>query len=201
MALKDLLKKKEKVEAESSQRDDSLRPPEDVPHFTFLRTTSTTQEVIEPPLYPGDEIPQKNGKHLSRFRRHTNAATTSPPERPRSTSGGLDAKPELGRRLSERLHLGRSSRSASSSSVNIPENLPKEPEGAAAKGEEEESQWEKRATLLAKSNPNVPEEGGSGTVGLSDATGDVCDILLFGASCDDYWADLGWRVGEYTGGY
>jgi hypothetical protein len=191
MTLKDLLKKKDKIEVESSQQDDALQPPEGVPQFTFLRTTSTSQEVIEPPIYPGDAAPQEHHKRLSRFRRHTNAASTTPPERHRSVSTGLEAKPELGRRLSERLHLARPSRSASTSSVNIPESLPKEPEGGAAKGEEEEAQWEKRATLLAKSNPNIPGEGGNTAVGLSDATGDVWNVLWFGKSCDDCRADFG----------
>jgi TPR repeat protein len=43
----------------------------------------------------------------------------------------------------------------SSSSVNIPEDLP-EIEGSAG---QEEEKWEKRATLLAKTNPN--QEGGA----------------------------------------
>jgi hypothetical protein len=180
MTLKDLLKKKDKVQGESSQADGPEEPlpaPEGVPQFTFLRTTSTSQEVIVPPSYPGDrEIrpKQEQNKRLSRFRRHTNAAV-SPPDS-RSTSG-LDARPELGRRLSERLHLGRTSRAASTSSVNIPDDLPNEPEGGAAKGEEEEAQWEKRATLLAKSNPNIPGEGSSPSVNVSDATGDVWHIF------------------------
>jgi hypothetical protein len=58
----------------------------------------------------------------------------------------------------------------STSSVNIPADLP-EPSSGAAKGEEEEAQWEKRATLLAKSNPN--QQSASGTVSLSGASGDV----------------------------
>jgi hypothetical protein len=180
MTLKDLLKKKGKSQEGSSQPEDaSLEAPLEtpIPEFTFLRTTSTSEEVIVPPSFPGDQpIQPKQEPHrrVSRFRRHTNAAHSPPNDQP---SSSLDAKPELGRRLSERLHLGRSSRSASTSSVNIPESLPKEPEGGAAKGEEEEAEWEKRATLLAKSNPNVPEEGGNSSVSLSDATGDVRHIL------------------------
>jgi hypothetical protein len=182
MTLKDLLKKKDKVQEGSAQPDASSEAPLEtpIPEFTFLRTTSTSEEVIIPPTYPGDaptRPQQEPQKRASRFRRHTNAAHSPPNVQP---SSSLDAKPELGRRLSERLHLGRSSRNVSSSSVNIPEGLPKEPEGGAAKGEEEEAEWEKRATLLAKSNPNVPEEGGGNAATLSDATGDVWHVLYFG---------------------
>jgi hypothetical protein len=52
--------------------------------------------------------------------------------------------------------------------VNIPADLPE------IQGEEGEDVWEKRATLLAKSNPNTPDEGSrSGDTPVVDASGDV----------------------------
>lgn len=66
------------------------------------------------------------------------------------------------------------SRSASSSSVNLPADLPAEP-SRVARGVEEEAEWEKRATLLAKGNSisrsNSPASGSHR--GVSDAPSDV----------------------------
>jgi TPR repeat protein len=63
--------------------------------------------------------------------------------------------------LSERLHLSSRSRSASSTSVNIPTDLP-EIEGGVARNPEEEAEWEKRATLLAKGSSIArPGSGGA----------------------------------------
>jgi len=142
MTLKDLLKKKDKV------KDEGLRPepkdslsPNPVPEFTFLRTTTTSEEVIAPPTYPGDRPPEHE-KHHSRFRRHSNAAqaTAQSPDQPKSRSE---------KRLSEKLHIGSRSRTASTSSVNIPADLP-DVGNDVAKTAEDEAKWEKRATLLAK---------------------------------------------------
>ncbi|KAK4962149.1 hypothetical protein LTR66_012801, partial [Elasticomyces elasticus] len=66
MTLKDLLKKKEKIK--SMDGDHFVRPPTsapqstgaDPPEFTFLRTTTTTQEIIAPPSFPGDTPPHSN---------------------------------------------------------------------------------------------------------------------------------------------
>jgi hypothetical protein len=172
MTLKDLLRKKDKVQGEASDSGKPLAPPappEDVPEFTFLRTTTTSQEVIQPPNYPGDRAAKASStpKRTSPFRRHSNAAQSPPPEK-----GSLDGRQKVERKLSNRLHLGARNRSASTSSVNIPADLP-EPQGGAAKGEEEEVQWEKRAMLLAKSNPNVVKERGGSHVSLLDESGDV----------------------------
>jgi hypothetical protein len=165
MTLKDLLKKNNKVQAESSSQH--LAPPEDPPEFTFIRTTTNTQEFIVPPTYPGDEGPPEHspGRRLSRFRRHSNASQASQKGEPNDK---LNARPRSERRLSERLHLGSRSRSASTSSVNIPADLPE------LRGEEGEEVWEQRATLLAKSNPNTPDEGKrSSDAPVVDESGDV----------------------------
>lgn len=161
MTLKDLLKKKDKVEAESSSAQ-HLAPPA----FTFIRTTTNTQEIIDPPTFPGDQAPasppQRSLSHrLGRFRRQSNASQLG------DQNEKLDVRPKNERRLSERLHLGARDRAASTSSVNIPADLPE------ITGEGEDV-WEKRATLLAKSNPNTPEEGKkSSEAPVVDKSGDV----------------------------
>ncbi|KIW01043.1 hypothetical protein, variant [Verruconis gallopava] len=170
MALKDLLKRHKaeeqaEVQGEGSAQAKGVGVEEqspgkpDVPEFTFMRTTTSTQEIITPPSYPGDSSNLKPvsyqghtpAKRMSRFRRHSNAAQES--SEPRSSlEGSFTSKHE--KRLSERLHLSHRSRSASTSSVNLPEGL----EEIEAVGQDEE-RWEKRATILAKSNPN--QEGGA----------------------------------------
>jgi hypothetical protein len=166
MPLRDLLKKKDKQDEDSSQSSSAMNL--DVPEFTFIRTTTNAQEVIEPPTYPGDqppeEIPSSPPKRHSRFRRHSHTskeAQTSNPARPKSDRPKSD-RPKSDRRLSERLHLGSRSRSASTTSVNVPAGLPEIQTGVAS-GEDEEAQWEKRATLLAKGNNIVP----SGSAGAN----------------------------------
>ena len=190
MTLKDLLKKKDKVQPESSSSH-HLAPPEEPPSFTFLRTTTNTQEVIIPPTYPGDQPSSEHspGKRLSRFRRHSNTSQSQA-----SHSGEhnekADTRPKSERRLSERLHLGSRSRSASTSSVNIPADLPE------IQGEEGEEVWEKRATLLAKSNPNTPDERTrSSDAPVIDESGDVRTPYQLGQELTDCIS------GQHTNGY
>lgn len=185
MTLKDLLKKKDKAQAESSSSQ-HLAPPEGPPAFTFMRTTTNTQEIIVPPTYPGDQPPpQRSPSHrLGRFRRHSNASQTG------EEGEKSDGQPKSDRRLSERLHLGHRNRAASTSSVNIPADLPE------IQGEEGEDVWEKRATLLAKSNPYTPDGGKkSSDAPVVDLSGDVWT-----------WTGLGQEladgiVGQHTNGY
>lgn len=143
MPLKDLLKKKDKIRDEgavsASQNAPTLSP--DVPEFQFVRTTTSTQETIEPPSFPGDPTrgqpllsPEPRGK-FGRFRRHSNAAAHG------STAEGTKGHESL----SERFHFGRN---RSNSSANVPENLPAVGGDGVARTEEEEAKWEKRATVL-----------------------------------------------------
>lgn len=181
--LKDLLKKKEKI-----AQDEQIAGPETalkVPEFTFIRTTTESEEIIQPPSYPGDDDPVAKGvkadekgkkhhhPHLG-FRRSSNSAITKDPTAAASEPAGkgskqLPVRPKADRRLSERLHLHRDRpRSASGeSSTNLPEDLPEAPvavalpassgdgtaEDAKEVKEQREAQWEKRATILAQSNP------------------------------------------------
>ncbi|KAL6704717.1 hypothetical protein ACN47E_007638 [Coniothyrium glycines] len=147
MTLKDLLKKKDRIKDEcaSPTKTKASAPSPDVPEFQFYRTTTSTQETIEPPSFPGDPTreeallsPGPRGK-FGIFRRHSNAS-----------SQGLshvteDNKDRQHEKLSERMHFGRT---RSSSSANVPDNLPEVGGDGVARTEEEEASWEKRATVL-----------------------------------------------------
>ncbi|KAJ4372422.1 hypothetical protein N0V83_004196 [Neocucurbitaria cava] len=161
MTLKDLLKKKDKIKDEgaapAASKGPTLSP--DVPEFQFYRTTTSTQETIEPPSFPGD--PTRETPHLSpesrgkfgRFRKHSNASSQGP------VTGAEDGKAKQHESLTERLHFGRT---RSSSSANVPENLPEVGGDGVARTEEEEAKWEKRATVLVteglKSAPSTPSQ-------------------------------------------
>jgi len=204
--LSDLLKKKSKIEEAQGPRDGPLV----VPEFKFIRSTTESQEIIEPPTYPEDEVRpsarhSKEDKRTLGFRHSSNASFTKDPtaaltSTAEKTSQQLPVRPRGERRLSERLHLHRRSRSANSieSSTNLPDDLPAAPEtiGAAPKGsaaedaeqrdaeEQREAQWEKRATMLAMKNPlrdsqldgtpsEKPDRSRSRSPSISDTAGDV----------------------------
>ncbi|KAL8733981.1 MAG: hypothetical protein Q9166_001742 [cf. Caloplaca sp. 2 TL-2023] len=187
MTLRDLLKKKAKIQddpvqdkstsAQSSAQDS---PPT---QFTFMRTDTNTQELISPPTFAEDHNPQSTKdasspshekKRFSRFRSSSNSSTTS------------NASKVSEKRLSSLLHLGSHSRSSSVGSVNVPSDLPVISD-EVGQGEEKEAQWENRATILAKENPVVKQgrsrenslvdegTGGRPAMGrhISDAKGDV----------------------------
>lgn len=144
MTLRDILKKKERVQ-ESTQRI-IMTAPNDAPPFTIMRSDTNTQEIISPPTFHDEGVPKSSAgpqthKHFSRFRSASNASASS------------QASDKSEKRLSQRLHLRSHSRNSSQSSVNVPDNLP-EIQDLAIQGEEEQAQWEKRATILAKGNPN-----------------------------------------------
>ena len=158
MTLKDLLKKRDKIaeSADAASRDAPMLSP-DVPEFQFYRTTTSTQESIEPPSFPGDPTregpllsPEPRGK-FGRFRRHSNATAQAGA----STGTGADAA------KSQRLHFGRS---RAASSAHVPANLPEVGGDGVARTEEDEARWERRATVLvtegvlnqAPSTPTTP---------------------------------------------
>lgn len=156
MTLKDLLKKRNKIREDVTPTHTSLpsqapAPPE----FTFMRTTTSTQELITPPSFADDPVPSSNSQSkrhsVSRFRSASNASTVSIEQTPRSE-----------KRLTARLHLR--SRTSSSSSIHVPTDLPSISDGAEG-AEEKEAQWEKRATILANANPSskrLSQEGPGG---------------------------------------
>jgi hypothetical protein len=154
MTLKDLLKKKDKIKDEGATRSGPTLSP-DVPEFQFFRTTTSTQESIEPPSFPGDPTrdqpllsPKPQGA-FGRFRRHSNA----------SSQGSHTGTTEGVAKGLERLHFGRT---RSSSSANVPENLPEVGGDGVARTEEEEARWEKRATVLVTEGALNHTSGASG---------------------------------------
>ena len=180
MPLKDLLKKRDKLRDDVPPTEDA--PPSQSPaEFTFMRSDTSTQELIQPPTFGEESATQgsANERHtsklVSRFRSSSNASTTS-------------NKGE--KRLSQRLHLRSASRTSSISSI-VPTDLPTIEDGADG-SEEKEARWEERATILAQGNHNIthtpalPDHNGGlrsrgnslttrpqVTRNISDAKGDV----------------------------
>ncbi|KAI9709316.1 MAG: hypothetical protein M1820_003436 [Bogoriella megaspora] len=198
MTLKDLLKKKDRLRGNNDAPEAGLRPPEsETPEFTFLRTTTNTQEQIEPPSFPDENklTPDeaRHSKFSSRFRKSSN------PTAPSTAATNANVRPDIQpndskprdpnnfqppetkgheRKFSERLHLRSHSRSRSASSVNsvnVPDDLPAiENEAVDVKDEDGQARWEARATILAKSN-GLDGRGRADTVdgGRYQISGDV----------------------------
>lgn len=139
MALKDLLKKREKVKEEQK----TLPTPE----FTFMRSTTTTQELITPPSFDGDNSPSSplekplmlppKTSLRSHFRNSSVSSTSS------STKSTIVKLPRV-------LNLRRHSTAVSSS--NVPSDLPSILDSGEKGGKDEQAKWEERATILAKGN-------------------------------------------------
>ncbi|OAT08204.1 hypothetical protein BDBG_04178 [Blastomyces gilchristii SLH14081] len=147
-----------------------LSPP---PEFKFFRSDTFTTEPIQPPGAQHHSHPESQAQSqsqsqspplsnpstssqspFSRLRRFSNASSAGS----REHSPGHELSPSRGekgeRRLSQRLHLNRSSRSTSTSSVNLPANLPQiAPDTGDA--QEREAQWEKRATIMVQGGLNA----------------------------------------------
>jgi hypothetical protein len=134
--LRDLLKKKDKITEESTPGN-TLSPPE----FTFIRTTTSDFERIEPPTYPEDDQPLtvgKKSKHSGEHKRtlgfrsisssstsKRDAGAATPSAAAETNTQQLPTRPKSERRLSDVLHLHRRSRSTSAEpSSNLPEDLP-----------------------------------------------------------------------------
>ncbi|CAK3891084.1 hypothetical protein MYCFIDRAFT_193195 [Lecanosticta acicola] len=162
--LRDLLKKKEKVgqEAEAAQRRESKL---DVPEFTFLRTTTEVQEVIQPPSFTEDDskagpTDKKEERRPLGFRQFSSSSSTKDPTAvlsPVAERSGqqLPVRPKGERRLSQRLHLHRRDRSRSASlesSSNLPQDLPEAPDsvGPAHGGPDTKRVVEDKGTKEAK---------------------------------------------------
>ena len=118
-----------------------------------MRSDTLTQEVIRPPSFEADPEPGTLApitppttpprRLMGRFRKGSNTTTGSP-------ESAKEAK-----RHSPRFHL--KSRGSSTSSVNIPPDLPtiSDPYSDHGDKQEKEAQWEERATILAKENAGV----------------------------------------------
>jgi TPR repeat protein len=161
MPLRDLLKKKEKIE-----HDEAPVAPSNLPQaseFTFIRTDTHTEERISPPVYFNDEdaFPKEASPKRSLFRKSPKASPvrnrdSSPPDSP--------AK----RRLSQRLHLSR----GRSDSANLPKDLPaiQDAYSPGVDQETKEMQWEERATRLASKSPVTPNAPGLPSPGIPNVS-------------------------------
>ncbi|KAK1973153.1 HCP-like protein [Colletotrichum sublineola] len=156
MGLRDILKKKDHLEqGDTSSQDavDRLAAPE----FKFIRSDTHSQEVIHPPSEPKGESKDQllNPKESVGGQKSRRSLDVFFGSRSRSASASSQASTAStrkdGRRLSERLHLSRSP----ASSDNVPQNLPDII--TTAEGEQDELEWEKRATILASANKSRPE--------------------------------------------
>ncbi|CRG91654.1 hypothetical protein PISL3812_08704 [Talaromyces islandicus] len=142
MPLRDLLHKKDRPESQISE------PPMSPTEFRFVRTDTHSQEVITPPPWDS-QVPEDpsalSPRRKSLFRR---------PSRSSETSTSHDEKGE--RRISNFLHLDKKSlsRRSSTSSVNVPSDLPRVEDNLADE-QDREAQWEKRATRLVQGNPRL----------------------------------------------
>ena len=158
MPLRDLLKKKEKL-AQSAELSEPVSPP--LPHaseFRFVRTDTNAEEEIEPPTFDEEETnpittPVTPKRGFGRFRKSSTASPESSPSRKEH------------RKLSEKLRIGSTpkSRSSSASSAHVPSDLPDIRDAYRDDGDqqEREAQWEQRATILAKENVSPEQPTGS----------------------------------------
>ena len=190
MTLRDLLKKKDKVVEQEVVVPEPQESEDVSPTFTFMRSVfrphsahmrtsanklqdTHTQELISPPTFSSDassdqaSLKPRTSSHESRAkslfkgraRSVSGASGTSTSSQSTHTSGG--SRSPNSRRLSQRLGLRRSN-----SSTHVPSDLP-EINSAGEDGAQVESQWEKRATLLARENekevsrPATPTGSGS----------------------------------------
>ncbi|OOF96397.1 hypothetical protein ASPCADRAFT_206592 [Aspergillus carbonarius ITEM 5010] len=162
MPLREILHKKDALNNSAGQYATDAIPTTSantVPQITFIRTDTNTHEVIRPPVFDGDEDHPDNRyldpvppspshrKSLNPFRRSrapSESSGTSSPTRPRGE-----------RRLTHLLHLDRSgSRNSSSSSVNVPSDLP-QINCDRDDEQDREAQWERRATVLVQRTPQL----------------------------------------------
>ena len=196
MPLRDVLKKRSNIQGDAtSTRSTSSNSlpnlPNPVPEFTFMRTTTHEQEVIIPPSYPGDDFFQTpeqvpaEKKRRNIFRKSSsnfvsplsNNTTLPSHSEEKEPPAALPVRPKNERKLSERLHFGRSRGLSKSESSNhlptdlgdAPQNTPAPMDPPDAKGRvketespenkmKREAQWEKRATMMALKNPILDGE-------------------------------------------
>ncbi|KAH8429877.1 uncharacterized protein LDX57_007550 [Aspergillus melleus] len=159
MPLREILQKKDKISDNSAQYAAGIPSTTvgPVPEITFVRTDTTTHEVIRPPVYDGDhDVYQHHAPYLepSRPNSSSHRRSLNPFHRSRSPSesqGSSSPSRARGeRRLSHLLHRDR--RNSSANSTNVPADLP-QITGDRGNEQEMEAQWEKRATMLVQRNP------------------------------------------------
>ena len=169
MGLRDILKKKDELQ-ETPQEHQEHREHLGAPQFVFVRSDTATHEVIQPPQDPDQshlaaKEPSKARRSLDVFRhrsRSRSSSLASSSQLSANSSSGAARRDGVGRRLSHRLHLGRDP----GSSEYVPEDLPEIAASADPVDKDAaESEWEKRATILAGQNERAssrPASAGEG---------------------------------------
>ncbi|GAM90900.1 hypothetical protein ANO11243_089460 [Dothideomycetidae sp. 11243] len=166
MTLKDLLRKKHDMDRRSSQtsiakeKPDEKSLPQPPQDFTFIRTTTLDQEVIQPPSFPGDDEPppkehghfhfhhspkksaapvqhdeekEKEKDKISKTKKRLSLFRRSSAEQDADTLSEPATPPKLERKLSRRLSALRiRSSSRDSSSSVVPDDLSSSPAPVAA---------------------------------------------------------------------
>ncbi|KAG6322116.1 hypothetical protein E4U22_000691 [Claviceps purpurea] len=182
MGLRDIFKKKDEgpVDAAPEQRDDASRGTTNAAEFIFVRTDTTSQEVIQPPEKGGLGFGGGNGggnggggnhKLLSpkpSIRSARQSLDVSDSGRDRSSSVSSHTSHSSKRRLSERLRLGRSPES----SDHVPQDLP---EITTSMDPGDQSQWEKRATMLVRKPSTTNVASGTALGMVTEQTPMVVD--------------------------
>jgi hypothetical protein len=180
MGLRDILKKKDDIEEEAqqqyhhhgqqsqqSQQNQHLGAPE----FVFMRTDTVSQEVIQPPSSSSGDpqhLAARDNSTANKARRSLDVFRPRSRSRSASVSSQLSSSSQqprrdtAGRRLSHRLHLSREPETSDYVPVNLPDIVASQDPGDR---DASESQWEKRATILAGQNelawsrPGTPGDG------------------------------------------
>ncbi|CCE31349.1 uncharacterized protein CPUR_05201 [Claviceps purpurea 20.1] len=180
MGLRDIFKKKDEgpVDAAPEQRDDASRGTTNAAEFIFVRTDTTSQEVIQPPEKGGLGFGGGGGnggggnhKLLSpkpSIRSARQSLDVSDSGRDRSSSVSSHTSHSSKRRLSERLRLGRSPES----SDHVPQDLP---EITTSMDPGDQSQWEKRATMLVRKPSTTNVASGTALGMVTEQTPMVVD--------------------------
>ncbi|ROV97883.1 hypothetical protein VSDG_04840 [Cytospora chrysosperma] len=167
MGLRDILKKKDKIEDSDENRREDAVDSLQAPQFTFIRSDTNTQEIIHPPSDPSSlheshedvnylsasdaqQSEGGGGGGASQPRRLSDAFwSRSRGSSASSRNSSIPEKHSPVRRISQRLQFRR----GPASSEHVPQDLPEivvptdEREGDQTAAE---LQWEKRATMLAK---------------------------------------------------
>lgn len=139
----------------------SAVPTIEVPNIKFIRSDTTSEETIAPPLSGDDDGRYKENSNTAnqptdsprhrRPRRSISSLLLRTPQSP-TTDPSPPTSPGQTRREKQLSHLlDRTFRSQSSLSVNIPLDLP-EIDLNNADAQEREAQWERRATALVQGN-------------------------------------------------
>lgn len=156
MPLRDHFKKKDKQADAEPEAPIATAEPE----FKIFRSDTHGSELIASSQHT-NSIDTNDGaaesKHRSIFRRDRSVSNVSA----KSVASNSSDRPSATKRLSQRFNLRRDEQTSES----VPANLPDIPLDKG--GEGQESQWEKRATILARKNeesvsrPTTPSRPGS----------------------------------------